>query len=312
MYVYSSGCDSLFQIVIIVDMSSLWSSASAGNYPEGFFSQLLYAEKAFNPEAAKLWGDSIKTLSLWLSAIYVILIFSGQQWMSNRPPFKLQIPLVLWNALLSVFSIAGALRTVPELYNGLVHYGWTHTVCDASFYHGPTGFWAFVFTMSKAYELGDTLFIVLRRQPLIFLHWYHHITVMVYTFYTYPEHVSAARWYIVMNYCIHSVMYTYYALRALRLHVPSFVRMSVTSLQILQMAVGLLVSAWAFVIKRSGNECSQSYTNIAAAVLMYASYLVLFAHFFNQQYAVPSRKKLSDLSDDKRKYLSEEEVKKLH
>jgi len=293
-------------------MSSLWSSTSTGYNAEGFFSQLLYAEKAFNPDAAKQWTDSIKSLSLWLSAIYVILIFSGQQWMRNRPPFKLQIPLLLWNSVLSVFSIAGASRTVPELYSGLVNYGWTYTVCDPSFYRGQTGFWAFVFIMSKTYELGDTLFIVLRRQPLIFLHWYHHFTVMIYGFYTYPEHVSSARWYIVMNYCIHSVMYTYFALRALRVRVPSFVRMSVTSLQILQMIVGLVVSACAFVIKQSGSDCHQSYENAVAAILMYGSYLVLFVQFFYQQYAAPAKKKSPESSDDKMKYLSEEEVKKLH
>ena len=302
----------LFQILIIVDMSSVGSSASVGNNPEGYFSQMLYVEKAFNPEAARQWSDSIKTLSLWLSAIYVILIFSAQRWMHSRPPFKLQIPLVLWNSVLSSFSIIGALRTAPELYNGLVSYGWTHTVCDPSFYRGQTGMWAFLFTMSKAYELGDTLFIVLRRQPLIFLHWYHHVTVLIFSFYSYPEHVSSGRWYIVINYCIHSIMYTYFALRALHVPVPSFVRMSVTSLQILQMAVGLVVSICVFVIKRSGDDCHQSYINAAAAILMYASYLVLFAHFFYQQYAFPARKNSSDSSDDKIKYLSKEEVKKLH
>ena len=33
------------------------------------------------------------------------------------------------------------------------------------------GYWTFMFVMSKVPELGDTIFIVLRKQPLIFLHW---------------------------------------------------------------------------------------------------------------------------------------------
>ena len=39
--------------------------------------------------------------------------------------------------------------------------------------------------LSKVPETIDTLFIVLRRQPLIFLHWYHHASVLVYCFYRY-------------------------------------------------------------------------------------------------------------------------------
>jgi elongation of very long chain fatty acids protein 6 len=36
---------------------------------------------------------------------------------------------------------------------------------------------------SKVPETVDTLFIVLRRQELIFLHWYHHASVLIYCFY---------------------------------------------------------------------------------------------------------------------------------
>lgn len=284
-------------------MSSLWSSASAVNNSEGLLSQVFYFEKAFNPEAARQWTDSIKTVTFWLSAVYVILIFAGERWMRSQSPYNLRIPLFLWSAVLSLFSIIGTLRTVPELYRGLFDYGWTYTVCDPYFYHGSTGFWAFVFTMSKAYELGDTLFVVLRRQPLIFLHWYHHFTVLIYSFYTYAQHASGGRWYIVMNFYVHSVMYTYYALRAVRVRVPSLVRMSVTILQMLQMAVGLVVSVSVYVNKHNGVDCHQTYLNAAAAVFMYGSYLVLFGHFFYQQYASPSRKKPE---------LSVEESKKLH
>ena len=78
------------------------------------------------------------------------------------------------------------------------------------------GYWTFMFVMSKVPELGDTIFIVLRKQPLIFLHWYHHITVLLYSWYSYSEYTAAARWFVTMNYLVHSVMYTYYAFKAMR------------------------------------------------------------------------------------------------
>ena len=50
---------------------------------------------------------------------------------------------------------------------------------------------------SKLPELGDTLFIVLRKQQLIFLHWYHHITVFIYVWYSYAGHTAPGRWFMV-------------------------------------------------------------------------------------------------------------------
>jgi hypothetical protein len=42
-----------------------------------------------------------------------------------------------------------------------------------------------IFCISKVPELIDTLFIVLRKQKLIFLHWFHHATVLIYSWYRY-------------------------------------------------------------------------------------------------------------------------------
>jgi elongation of very long chain fatty acids protein 6 len=36
----------------------------------------------------------------------------------------------------------------------------------------------------------DTLFIVLRKKPLIFLHWYHHITVLLFCWHAFATQSS--------------------------------------------------------------------------------------------------------------------------
>lgn len=155
------------------------------------------------------------------------------------------------------------------------------------------GFWTWLFVLSKLPELGDTIFIVLRKQPLIFLHWYHHITVLMYSWFSYTEYTASARWFVVMNYCVHSLMYTYYALRALKFHPPRFISMVITALQLTQMVVGCAINVWAhgFLQQASHAACNISPTNIKLSIAMYASYFILFARFFHLTYLSTNARK---------------------
>ena len=148
-----------------------------------------------------------------------------------------------------------------------------------------SGFWTWMFVLSKLPELGDTVFIVLRKQPLIFLHWYHHITVLLYSWYSYTEYTSSARWFIVMNYCVHSIMYSYYALRSLGYAPPRQIAMVITSCQLAQMVTGCFVNIYAYQFLSSGHQdCHISPFNIKLSIAMYFSYFVLFARFFQKAY----------------------------
>ena len=42
---------------------------------------------------------------------------------------------------------------------------------------GPVGLWVGLFIFSKIPELLDTVFLVLQKKRVIFLHWFHHVTV---------------------------------------------------------------------------------------------------------------------------------------
>lgn len=146
--------------------------------------------------------------------------------------------------------------------------------------------------LSKLPELGDTLFVVLRKQPLIFLHWYHHITVLIYCWFSYTEYTSSARWFIVMNYCVHSVMYSYYALRAMGYRPHRFIPMLITSMQLTQMVVGCTINFWAYEYLQNGQStCNISLINIKLSTAMYFSYCVLFARFFYVTYLSPNARK---------------------
>jgi len=156
---------------------------------------------------------------------------------------------------------------------------------SSSYFYGPTKFWAYTFVISKAYELGDTVFIVLRKQPLIFLHWYHHITVMIYVWYSYTDHTGPGRWFCMMNYTVHSFMYSYYTVRAMRFRTPRWVSIFITSIQIAQMAMGLTVNFVSYYVKTAGGRyCQQSFENMRYCTAMYLSYFFLFAYFFYTAY----------------------------
>ena len=168
-----------------------------------------------------------------------------------------------------------------------------------SYFYGPTAFWAYMFVISKAYELGDTVFIVLRKQPLIFLHWYHHVSVMIYVWYSYTDHTSPGRWFMVMNYSVHSFMYTYYAARAMRFHVARWVNIFITSIQISQMVMGLVINVTTYRVKTQGGRyCQQSFDNLKYCSLMYLSYFCLFTYFFYITYV---QKKKPAVTDEKKK-----------
>lgn len=75
--------------------------------------------------------------------------------------------------------------------------------------NGTIGYWNWLFMASKIFELIDTIFLVLRKKPLLFLHWYHHILTMIFAYYSYPISPAFNRWGIHLNSFVHSFMYRY-------------------------------------------------------------------------------------------------------
>jgi len=229
--------------------------------------------------------DENWTLSIWAAIAYVILIFGGRKIMASHERYNLSNTLAAWSGLLAVFSVLGTIRMLPNLYYSVFYQSFHESVCSIDWTHIPVlALWTSLFSISKIVELGDTVFIVLRKQPLILLHWYHHITVLVYTWYSYADRTSSGRWYITMNYAVHSVMYAYYALRALKYRPPQWVRMGITLFQLSQMVVGVYIAVYVYKLKQKATPCGVSDNNMKLSFLMYFSYFLLFAKFFYDAY----------------------------
>ncbi|NP_001002570.1 Elongation of very long chain fatty acids protein 6-like [Danio rerio] len=241
-------------------------------------------ERQFDDRGALLWFQQNWGYSFVLSGTYAVLIFLGHMFMKDRQKLDLRAPLVLWSMSLAVFSIVGTLRTGWYMFNVVCSEGFRQSVCDTDFYSAPVSkFWAFAFAISKAPELGDTVFVVLRKQRLIFLHWYHHITVLLYSWFSYKDHVAGGGWFMSMNFTVHAFMYSYYTAKAAGVRVPRAFAMLITVLQISQMAAGLTVLGLVYSWKHE-QHCKSTDNNIIFGSAMYFSYLPLFCAFFYQSY----------------------------
>src|SRR3546814_210410 len=111
--------------------------------------------------------------------VYAMIVFAGPVLMDKLgvPKLELRNGIAAWNAFLCAFSFIGMMRTVPHLLYNIAHNEFMSTVCTPphlGWGSGATGLWVQLFILSKIPELIDTLWLVLKRRDVIFLHWYHH------------------------------------------------------------------------------------------------------------------------------------------
>lgn len=270
--------------------SSSSSSMTPLNSPSIFSpnSSFYFERKFFEPEfvdTLKEWFADNWPLSIIYSVVYVLLVHTGQRMMLKREKIHLHRSLVAWNIVLAVFSILGTLRFWPDFVLYVYDKGFAASICHRITNLGLIACWIYFFAFSKMIELIDTSFIIMRKQKLMFLHWYHHATVLVYTWFSVAYQESTGLWFGAMNYFVHSLMYSYYACRAARCcRIPKYVNVLITSLQLSQMLVGLVVNLTVLWMKSRGNQCDTSYENIYASFLMYFTYFLLFAAFFRDAY----------------------------
>jgi len=141
-----------------------------------------------------------------------------------------------------------------------------------------------MFIFSKFIEFVDTLFLVLRKKPVSFLHWYHHATVLVFCWHGAKTLTAPGRWFCVMNYGVHAVIYTYFALRTYGFGCPKFISACVTMAQMSQMVIGCFIGYVVYQIKSRGGECHQHLSNLYMALGIYSTFFLLFAHYFYINY----------------------------
>lgn len=248
-------------------------------------------ERSYKREDLINWSANHVELPVFAVAFYVVMVFYGPNFV--KKPYNLKPLLAAWNLILSIFSIVGASRCVPKLLEIITRGGWAHSVCgDTSYLDGASGLWMSLFIYSKFFELIDTAFLVLHKRKVIFLHWFHHLTVLLYCWHAYCNGVSMGLWFATMNYCVHSVMYFYYfvmVFRGARKYIRPFAPL-ITCIQLSQMVGGIAVNVHAAATLSRGEPCAVHPSTWKLGLGMYACYFILFAMLFNDKFIRQSTK----------------------
>ena len=226
------------------------------------------------------------------TTVYLLFCYFGMKVMKDIKPFKLEKSLAIWNLFLCLYSAWGMVRMVPHTVWLMNIKTFEETVCEPAhtlYGVGAAGLAVQLFCLSKIPELVDTVFIVLRKKPLIFLHWYHHVTVLLFCWNSYVTESSAGHYFASMNLTVHAVMYFYYFMQAMKSVPKWFPVWIITIMQISQMIGGtFLVCAGIYYhiyggVKYPAGQCNEI-SNLVMGGVIYASYLYLFVAFAVQRF----------------------------
>ena len=240
----------------------------------------------FNGNQQPIIHDYPVSVPLVAVVLYWMMVFIGPRMMKNRKPFQLRVALMLWNFFLWVLSVGMFLGIAIPVFNFLLNKGWYQVMCmpRGNLYYGVAFFSSWLFALSKYLELIDTLFIILRKRPLNFLHWYHHTTVLVYTWFCLVIMAPPGALFGAVNAFVHSIMYYYYFLTSTGRR-PSWGKL-VTIIQLTQMVVGISISIIWTIYYVTEEDCPMPHPHayMLSSLALYASYFILFLNFYIQRY----------------------------
>ncbi|CAO1622037.1 unnamed protein product [Jaminaea pallidilutea] len=251
------------------------------------------------PHAWIIWDPPhtpLSTLPSVSAAIvtYLAVVFGGRQLMKGRQPFgeSLQIPFLIHNLALTIGSgllLAVMLEEIiPILSRGGLFYG----ICHEAAWTSRLETFYIINYWFKFWELLDTVFLVLKKKPLQFLHVYHHAATALLCFSQLHGKTSVSWVVITLNLTVHVLMYFYYALSSLKIRVPW--KQAVTVCQITQFFIDLGVvyfasyvhwaRKWKLPFVGDYTTCAGKEYAAIAGMACLTSYLFLFLSFYAKTY----------------------------
>ncbi|CAO1629352.1 unnamed protein product [Parajaminaea phylloscopi] len=225
---------------------------------------------------------------------YLVVVLGGRELMRKYriPPMELRSLFVLHNILLSVGSGLLLACFLEEILPIWYQHGFFAAICAQESWTQRMEALYIINYFFKYWELLDTVFLVLKKKPLAFLHVYHHWATALLCFSQLLGRTSVSWVVITLNLFVHVVMYAYYALTSLKIRCPW--KRAVTSLQILQFILDLgvvyfasythFVAAYNVPLPHMGSCAAGKEHAVFSGVSILSSYLVLFVLFYRKTY----------------------------
>ncbi|GAN10785.1 fatty acid elongase [Mucor ambiguus] len=236
---------------------------------------------------------------------YVIVIFGGQFLLSNASPVKCKMLNQIHNAFLTIVSFVLLVLLIEQLVPSLVNRGLYYAICSEEAWTQELELLYYLNYLVKYYELIDTVFLVVKKKKLEFLHYFHHSMTMALC-YTQLVGKTTVSWVpIVLNLTVHVLMYYYYFRTASGAKI--WWKQYLTTMQIIQFIIDLIViytctySYYAYTYTSfmpNFGDCAGTESAAAFGCAILTSYLFLFINFYrityNKKKAAAAAKKFAN------------------
>ncbi|WRT66031.1 uncharacterized protein IL334_002982 [Kwoniella shivajii] len=196
------------------------------------------------PIQYKTWVPGSSPLSTQKEVVaaigtYLLVIFGGRELMKHRQPFKLTGPFRFHNVYLTLGSGLLLALMLEELVPMILKHGFFWTICNSSAFTPRLVTYYMINYYIKYVELIDTVFLVLKKKPLAFLHVFHHAATAILC-YTQLEGETSVQWVVItLNLLVHVIMYYYYYATAGGAKI--WWKKYLTSMQITQFIIDLFI-----------------------------------------------------------------------
>lgn len=97
---------------------------------------------------------------------YFIVIFGGRFLMTNVAPFKLKLPFMIHNVLLTLVSGILLVLMVEQIFPIFYRHGLMAAICANETWTQPLELLYYLNYLVKYWELIDTIFLVLKKKKL--------------------------------------------------------------------------------------------------------------------------------------------------